>query len=176
MTIIGAAGDALVYERRHSIYPSDRPGQPAPAVLVEGQHGAGDFRLYYECFADRVTLSMEHRDALGDGWGYWLTTMERGWSGPEPYPMSTSDCRVAGELFVAGMVTSKVARVSFNPMDDDGRVDLPTYSLADVAEIRAYGGFVGDPPRGSYLLAYDAHDAELGPPFEPYWRLPRDPI
>jgi len=176
LTISAADGDALVYERRRSIYPSDRPGRPAPHVLAEGAHGAGDYRLFYTAFDDRVSLAMEYRDAPGEGWAFWGTTMERGWSGPEPYPMSTAQCQVAGERFVAGMVTNAVARVMFRPLGGADPVDLPVYPLADAPDVRAYGGFVGDPRRGSDVVAYDADGSRLGPPYTPHWWLPGDPI
>jgi hypothetical protein len=71
-------------------------------------------------------------------------------------------------VFTSPSTTSAaITRSSFYPMDDTVRIDLPMYSLADVTEILAYGGFVGDASRGSHVLAYDDHDAERGPPFEP---------
>jgi len=60
--------------------------------------------------------------------------------------MSTAQCQVAGERFVAGMVTNAVARVMFRPLGGADPVDLPVYPLADAPDVRAYGGFVGDPP------------------------------
>ena len=171
-----ADGDALTYEHRRSIYPSDKPGRPAPHVLAEGAHGAGHYWLFYTAFDDRVSLEMEYRDAPGEGWAFWGTTMERGWSGPEPYPMSTAQCQVAGERFVAGMVTNAVARVMFRPLGGADPVDLPVYPLADAPDVRAYGGFVGDPLRGSDVVAYDANSSQLGPPYTPHWWVSGDPI
>jgi len=134
LTISAADGDALVYERRRSIYPSDRPGRPAPHVLAEGAHGAGDYRLFYTAFDDRVSLAMEYRDAPGE--------------------------RV----------------VMFRPLGGADPVDLPVYPLADAPDVRAYGGFVGDPLRGSDVVAYDANSSQLGPPYTPHWWVSGDPI
>src|SRR5882757_4624581 len=116
-----ADGDALTYEHRRSIYPSDKPGRPAPHVLAEGAHGAGHYWLFYTAFDDRVSLEMEYRDAPGE--------------------------RV----------------VMFRPLGGADPVDLPVYPVVDAPDACAYGGFVGDPRRGSDVVAYDANGSRLRP-------------
>ncbi len=169
-------GTALIYERRASIYPSDWPdGRPAH-IIAEGTHGRGDFRLHYHIWDNAtVALSMESRDWPGDGWGSWTRTMKFGSEDPKPDPMACATSTVDGDRFVAGLVTAAVARVVFHSLAENTDTELTMYTLTDTT-IRAFGGFVGDPQRGSYLIAYNAAGSPLGPPYDPYWRLPGDPV
>lgn len=175
LQLTGTDGTRLSYRRRPSIYPSDRPGYPAPDVLLEGRHGSGDYRLYYGVSAGQVSLGMESRDAPGRGWGFRSTSRKTADAGPQPDPMSCMTTQVAGERFVAGLVDGTVTRVVFRVLDTDLEIDVPLYRLAET-EIRAFATFVGDPPRGSQLLAYDTDGAVLGPPYAPHWWVVGDPI
>lgn len=165
----------LVYQQRASIFPSDRPGYPAPHVLLQGRLGDGDYRVHYQVSAERVGLEMESRDTPGRAWGFRGTSRKPGDGGPQPDPMSCATSQVDGERFVAGLVDRDVARIVFRVLGDAREIDLPLYALEDT-EIRAFGGFVGDPPRGSQLLAYDRAGALLGPPYAPHWWVAGDPI
>jgi heat shock protein HslJ len=168
-------GTALVYAHRASIFPSDWRGTPS-GIIAGGRRGRGDFRFYYNIRDNAtVALAMESRDAPGDEWGRWTTTMKPGSAGPQPDPMSSATSTVDGDRVVAGLVNADVARVVFHSLAADTDSELPLRTLAGTS-IQAFADFVGDPPRGSYVIAYDAAGSPLGPPYEPYWWLPGDPV
>ena len=90
--------------------------------------------------------------------------------------MSCQTSLVDGDRFIAGLVTTAVVRLIFRPLGAGEEIDLPIYALPATPEVRAYGGFVGDPPRGSQVIAYDSAGNEMGPPYAPYWWVPGDPV
>lgn len=175
LIITGSDGTRLIYEPRASIYPSDRPGYPAPAVLLEVSHRSGDLRMSYRVNDSQISLLLEYRDSADDGIGQSFTSLSPERQGPQPDPMSCMNTAVDGDRFIAGLVSGDVAQVTFRLLGTDREVDLPLYGLVGT-RIRVFGGFVGNPLRGSQIVAYDAVGVEMGPLYAPYWWISGDPI
>ena len=165
----------LVYAPRRSIFPSDRPGRPAPLVITEGRRGSADYRFAYAVSQQGVGLEVEWREEPGGGWNYSGLMLEHDWNGPQPNPMACTADSIGGDRVIAGLVTEPATKVTFRPIGRQD-VDLDLHQLPEAPRHLAYIGFVGDPGRGSTVHAYDASGAELGPAHAPYWWLPGDPI
>lgn len=165
----------LVYRVRPSIYPSDQAGSGL-LTIIAGQHGTGDYRLTYRAGGGSVALDFESRDAPGAGWGFAGMQEESTWHGPEPNPMLCMHSNVGTDRFVFGLITSAVDRIVFRRPDTGDEVELPIHPLEDAGNFSAYGDFVGDPPRGSTVSAYDRDGHLLGPPHAPWWWVEGDPI
>jgi hypothetical protein len=159
---------ALVYERRRSLFPSDRAGRPAPLVVAQGRRGDADYRLEYVVSGHGVHLEVVWRDEPGGGWNYHGLTLEHDWSGPQPNPMACTAAMIGSDRVIAGLVTETATTVTFRPVGGQ-EVDLDLHRLPEAKQHRAYVGFVGQPERGSTVHAYDATRAELGPPHAPHW-------
>jgi hypothetical protein len=165
---LGKAGTELVYRVRASIFPSDG-GAVAPHVLSQGRQGSGDYRLFYTESPGYLAVSFESRDTPGKPWGHGGQNRPVGWT---PYLGDAMDCQttlVSGSRFVWGLVTDRATRVVMRDKASGRVTDLKLYRLPGAKHFQAYGGFVGTPPRGSTIVAYDAAGAELGKPFAPYW-------
>ena len=169
------ANTTLVYEPRRSLFPSDRPGRPAPLVITEGRRGSADYRFDYVVSPHGVHLRGEWRDEPGGPWSYLWFTLEHDWNGPQPNPMACTAASIGDDRVIAGLVTEPTTRVTFRPTGRQD-VDLDLRPLPEVPRHLAYIGFVGQPERGSTVHAYDASGAELGPAHAPHWWLPGDPI
>ena len=170
-----SADTTLVYEPRRSIFPSDRPGRPAPLVITQGRRGSADYRFDYSVSPQGVGLQIEWREESGGAWNYSGLMLEDDWSGPQPNPMACTAASIGGDRVIAGLVIEPATTVTFHPIGGQD-VDLDLHQLPEAPRHLAYIAFVGQPERGSTVHAYDASGAELGPPHAPYWWLPGDPI
>jgi heat shock protein HslJ len=170
-----SADTTLLYEPRRSLFPSDRPGRPAPLVIIEGRRGSADYRFNYAVSRHGVHLEGEWREEPGGAWNYHGLTLEHDWNGPQPNPMACTAASIGGDRVIAGLVTEPTTRVTFRPIGRQD-VDLDLRQLPEAPRYLAYIGFVGQPERGSTVHAYDASGAELGPAHAPYWWRPGDPI
>jgi heat shock protein HslJ len=173
--MLTGANTTLVYEPRRSLFPSDRPGRPAPLVITQGRRGSADYRFDYVVSEHGVHLGIEWRDEPGGRWSYHGLTLEHDWNGAQPNPMACTAALIGGDRVIAGLVTQPTTRVAFRPVGGH-EVDLDLHQLPKAPRHRAYIGFVGQPERGSTVHAYDASGTELGPPHAPYWWLPGDRI
>ena len=170
-----SADATLVYGPRRSIFPSDRPGRPAPLVLTQGRRGSADYRFHYSVSQQGVGLTVEWREEAGGAWNYSGLMLEHDWDGPQPNPMACTAASIGDDRVIAGLVIEPATKVTFRPIGGQD-LDLDLYRLPEAPRHLAYIGFVGHPERGSTVHAYDAAGAELGPADAPYWWLPGDPI
>jgi hypothetical protein len=145
------------------------PEHTVPHVLVQGRQGGGNYRLYYTEDRGYVAVGFEYRDAPGLPWGEGGQNRPVGWT---PNLGDAMDCQtvlVSGNRFVWGVVTDHATRVVARDKATGRQTDLKLHPLRGARHFQAYGGFVGTPPRGSTVIAYDPGGAELGKPFAPYW-------
>jgi hypothetical protein len=170
-----SANTTLVYQPRRSIFPSDRPGRPAPLVITEGRRGSADYRFDYAVSEQGVGLEVSGARSLAAPGITTGSRLEHDWNGPQPNPMACTIASIGDDRVIAGLVTEPTTRVMFRPIGRQD-LDLDLHRLPEAPRHLAYIAFVGQPERGSTVHAYDASGAELGPAHAPYWWLPGDPI
>jgi hypothetical protein len=165
LTIASGDGQKLVIVVRPSIYPSNYPGSPA-ITIAEGHIGTADYRFYYVPARDMyVGLNFESRGAPGEPWGSSGVSEQVGWTGPQPdWNGGCQPVTIGHNRYLTGWATQDAAKVTVHNIRTDADVDVPLHQLTDTGGLVAYGGFIGDAPRGSTVSIYNADGKLLGKP------------